>query len=52
MGTCYIDAAAWRVGRSMDYIHYSIKEIFMSYGDDETEVELVIIRETRVGGLQ
>ena len=40
------------VEHSMDYRHYSIKNIFMAHGDEDTEVEFEIIWETGVRGLQ
>ena len=38
--------------RSMDYRHCSIKNISVSHGDEEIEVDLESLRETGMGGLQ
>ena len=36
----------------MDYGHYSTQKKFMYNGDEETEVELESLQETRVGGIE
>ena len=38
------------VVRTMHYRHNSIEYIFMDHGDEETQVQLESLNETRVGG--
>ena len=37
---------------SMDYRHYSIKNILVAHGDKDTEMELESLQDNGVGGLQ